>query len=269
MVRIFLFIFILLTFNTSHVLAGKTEGELCDLDKISITLKATDRSIDEIFDDIQKQAQYAILLDDTEILNKTKSIEFTNTPLNQSLKRLLGVRNYSIICSDNEKTLTIVLLDNKKAPSSTFVNASQTNPRYGSGSTPMTIGPKASLTHLTDSEREEMEELYDLLEQEQELKNSSQTSSGKMPPVLDQSPPSFSHLPPEERREQEELYQMLQEEKAYKDSPSSAVQTNTRSTNQLSPNYDKLTEEEIKEMEALQDLLNQEQEIKEMNNINQ
>lgn len=89
----------------------------CDFEKTPISLKAVNKPVTEILKDIAKQTKYTIEVQSVNALDNKKSIELDQAPLDLTLNRLLKGHNYSIICNNNQKILTLVFLD-KGSPSS-------------------------------------------------------------------------------------------------------------------------------------------------------
>lgn len=108
------------------------------LEKTTITIDRTDKSIGEILEEIEKQTNYTFKILDfceaetlDEIMSNKKSLVLHQASLDQAISRLLKDFNYSIISDDNKKTLTLVLMnkENKKGGSSAV--ASKNNEPVG------------------------------------------------------------------------------------------------------------------------------------------
>lgn len=97
-------------------LFAQPETSDCDLKNISVSLPPTNKTIQELLQEIAKQTPYTIQVNDKndkKTLNKVKSIALFQESLNQTLRRLFKDINYSIICNEKQKILTVVLLDEK------------------------------------------------------------------------------------------------------------------------------------------------------------
>ncbi|MCP3931921.1 MAG: hypothetical protein GY705_22835 [Bacteroidetes bacterium] len=86
-----------------------------DLEKANISLQAFNKPVTEILKDIEKQARCTIEVRNTDALDYTKSIELDQVSLEHSLKRVLKEHNYSIIYSDQDNIITLVVLEGKKS----------------------------------------------------------------------------------------------------------------------------------------------------------
>ncbi|MBU1417893.1 MAG: hypothetical protein KKI15_05370 [Proteobacteria bacterium] len=143
MIRSFLLTCFTVTIITSPLLfpAHSTAG--CDFEKTPISLKAVDQPVTEILKDIAKQAKYTIEIHNASALNNKKSIELDQAPLDLTLTRLLKDLNYSIICNDEQKTLTLVFLDKKGA------QPNRINPEVSSSQRPATDSDSGSMDDIT------------------------------------------------------------------------------------------------------------------------
>jgi hypothetical protein len=107
----------------------------CNLEKVLISLDAQDKPITEILKDIEKQAKLTIEVQDNQALANKKSIQLNQAPLDLTLNRLLKNISYSTICNNEQKTLSLVLLDKGSHPSSSLTRqkatTSQTNSMEG------------------------------------------------------------------------------------------------------------------------------------------
>ena len=109
--------FFLVTIITPFFLFPTTGSADCKVDQATISLTMINKPLREILKDIEKQTKYTIKIDDPKALDDKKSIILNQSPLNEALRRLLKDINYSTICNDEQKNLTLVLLDKKSISS--------------------------------------------------------------------------------------------------------------------------------------------------------
>lgn len=114
MIRSFLLAFFSLTIITSPFLFPGPGTATCDFGKTPITLKAVNKPVTEILKDIEKQTQFSFVFSTNKTLDNKKTIELYQAPLNLSLHRVLKDQNYSVICNDKQKTITLVFLDKQE-----------------------------------------------------------------------------------------------------------------------------------------------------------
>ncbi len=91
---------------------------ICDLENIPVSLKVINKPVMEILKDMEKQAGYTIEVQSSQALTNKKNIELDQASLDLTIKRLLKNINYSTICNNEKKSLTLVLLDKGVLPSS-------------------------------------------------------------------------------------------------------------------------------------------------------
>ena len=125
MIRLILLSFFSVTVIASPFLFPAYAAISCDFENTPISLKAVNKPITEILKDIEKQADFNFVFSANKALNSKKTIELSQSPLNLSLKRLLKDLNYSIICNDEQKSLTLIFLD-KSTPSASVASHTAT-----------------------------------------------------------------------------------------------------------------------------------------------
>lgn len=105
------------TVVTSLLFFANDGVAMCNLEKTSISIKAYDKPVAVVLKDIENQAEFTIDIPNPKLLSNKISIELDDTPLDLTLKRLLKGHNYSIICDEGLKTLTLLLLEGNTLPS--------------------------------------------------------------------------------------------------------------------------------------------------------
>jgi hypothetical protein len=129
MTRTFQFTFFSVLAITSHLLVSTPSSASwtpssasCNLTNTQISLQANNQPITEILKDIEKQIDYNLVFTTNMALTNRKTIELNQSPLNLSLHRLLKGQNYSVICNDKLKTLTLRFFDKQKTLISQYNN---------------------------------------------------------------------------------------------------------------------------------------------------
>jgi hypothetical protein len=129
----------------------------CDLEKVLVSLDVKDKQIAEILKDIEKQAKFAIEVQDNKALTNKKSITLNQVPLDLTLNRLLKDINHSTICNNEKKTISLVLLDKGSHPSSTLAQRKSDGPQTNS---------MAGLSKAMDDYRNNKSSIADTSQQE-------------------------------------------------------------------------------------------------------
>ena len=70
----------------------------------------------EVLKEIEKQTKYTFTFDDAKFLTSLVTIKFDQTPLNRAFARLLKEQNYSVICNDKQKNITLVFFAKSNTP---------------------------------------------------------------------------------------------------------------------------------------------------------
>ncbi len=95
---------VMLLFHTNLGIAA------CNFETIEISLQASNKSVEEILQEIGKQSGFTLEYNEFESLGKKKSIILEKAPFLQSVNRVLKNENYSVTCNEKEHSVTLVVL---------------------------------------------------------------------------------------------------------------------------------------------------------------
>lgn len=123
---------------SASLIISPSLADVCDIEQIPISISAMNKPMPEILQQIAEQTELTINVENLDILGTNKSIELEQVPLDSTFKRLLKNVNYSVICDDKEKSLTLVLFDKSMVPASRPVASTpvETNPTVASRPSP-------------------------------------------------------------------------------------------------------------------------------------
>lgn len=168
-------------------------SQLCNYEDIPITLKAIDTPVEEILHDIGEQSQYSIDVKHPELLQGNRSISFRKTGLKNSFKRLFKGINYSIICNEEEKSLSLVLFDSSSQSKSSPHRAAETQ-RPSRGNQKEITGAESAfedrnegIVAATSSDDEGSEEMGGI---EQAMASKTSTPDNQKKALEDESEPT-------------------------------------------------------------------------------
>ena len=101
----------LLTVAITLLPISATASSTCNFEENSISLEIINKPLKEVLKDIEKQTDLKFEVHDNKALNVIKSIILKDCPLDETLSRVFKGVNYSIICSDKQKSLSVIFLD--------------------------------------------------------------------------------------------------------------------------------------------------------------